>query len=152
MALSKIDDQVKALSIVSENESNQAFLICWCDDFFQKHRPWPNFFFYGGVLFIQERISIGEQEDGKATTGRRTKARGPREWRFRWDDEPRSVGLRRLSLPVRRPRSYPIEYTQSPDFPVLLASPLSSFTRHSFPIALHGQEFACTSDPRAFVN
>lgn len=36
-------------------------------------------------------------------TGRRTKAGGPREWRFRWDDEPRSVGLRRLPLPVRRP-------------------------------------------------
>lgn len=72
------------------------------------------------------------------TTGRRTKARGPREWRFRWDDEPRSVGLRRLSLPVRRPRSYPIEYTQSPDFAVSvpLAAPHPPHTTFSFSLSL----------------
>lgn len=41
----------------------------------------------------------GRNHDGKADES----GGGPREWRFRWDDEPRSVGLRRLSLPVRRP-------------------------------------------------
>lgn len=53
--------------------------------------------------------------------------------------------------------SYPIEYTppQSPDFPVL-ATPIaasSSDTSSPLPSPRAGaEEFACTSDPPAFVN
>lgn len=133
----------------------------WRRDHFFKHRLQPNFFFQGSIVYsgTYQRCRIGKRQ---TTTGRRTKARGPCEWRFRWDDESRSVGLRRLSLPVRR--SYPIEYTtQSPDFPAFATPschrrhPLSfissSCTPQAFSLrSLRAGEFACTSDPPAFVN
>lgn len=109
----------------------------WRRDHFFKHRLQPNFFFQGSIVYsgTYQRCRIGERQ---TTTGRRTKARGPCEWRFRWDDESRSVGLRRLSLPVRR--SYPIEYTtQSPDFPAF-ATPLAivvTLSLSSLPLSHH---------------
>lgn len=53
--------------------------------------------------------------------------------------------------------SYPIEYTphQSPDFPVLATPIAASSSDTSFPLPsprAGAEEFACTSDPPAFVN
>lgn len=72
--------------------------------FFVKHTAAELFFFFIPAEYCLFR-SVSALANGRnhGGTGRRTKAGGPREWRFRWDDEPRSVGLRRLPLPVRRP-------------------------------------------------
>lgn len=73
--------------------------------FFSSNTAAELFFFF---LFQRSIVYSGAYQHWRTTgeePGREggRKRGGPREWRFRWDDEPRSVGLRRLSLPVRRP-------------------------------------------------